>query len=293
MGVQVHDVNGDPQGNIWFAINRDPFIGKLDPKTGKVTSYRTPGTPGKHPGGHWLQVESDGKVWYSETWAQNLIEFDPKTEKFRLMHTGVQGNMALSTTDGTIWRTAGGKINRYDRETGKPVEEYPMQHIRGTYGNFISWDSRYFGGGNRDSTFDGVVFFDRMTKEVKEIPSPSGVAQPSRGSFDPDGNIWAGGRGGVLLEYNRKTGVATEYSPPTPYQTFYETRADKHGEIWAGEMRGGRIARFNPKTYQWTEYVLPEPLSFDWQTFVDNSTDPVTVWYGDQYGYIVRIQPLE
>lgn len=252
-----------------------------------------PGHPDKHPGGHWLQVEPDGKVWYSETWAQNLIEFDPKTEKFRLMHTGLQGNMALSPKDGTIWRTSDHKVNRYDRETGKPVESYPMQNIRETYGNWISWDARYVSGGNRDRRFDGIFFFDRQTKELKEIPSPSGSAAPSRGSFDPDGNSWAGGRGGVLLKYDRKTGVATEYTPPTPYQTFYETRADKNGEIWAGEMRGGCIARFNPRNELWTEYVMPEPFSFDWQTYVDNSTDPVNVWYGDQYGYIVHIQPLE
>ena len=221
------------------------------------------------------------------------IQFDPKSEKFRVMNTGLQGNMALSPVDGTIWRTDDFKVNRYDRETGKPVESYPMQHIRNTYGNWISWDAKYVGGGNRDRDFDGMVFFDRTTKEVKEIPSPSGASGASRGSFDAEGNMWGGGRGGVLLKYDRKLGVATEYTPPTPYQTFYETRADKNGEVWAGEMRGGRIARFNPRNEQWTEYVMPEPYSFDWQTFVDNSTNPVTVWYGDQYGYIVRIQPLE
>ena len=102
-----------------------------------------------------------------------------------------------------------------------------------------------------------------------------------------------GGRGGLLVKYDPKNNVIAEYAPPTPYNTFYETRADKNGEVWLGEMRAGRIARFNPRTLHWTEYVLPEPFSFDWQTYVDNSTDPVTVWYGDQYGYIVRVQPLE
>ena len=29
------------------------------------------------------------------------------------------------------------------------------------------------------------------------------------------------------------------------------------------------------------------------RTWIDNSTDPVTVWYVDNNGYIVRIQPLE
>jgi streptogramin lyase len=196
--------------------------------------------------------------------------------------------------DGTLWRTNRGKVVRIDKETGKIAEEYPMQKIKGqAYGNFISWDARYVGGGNRNADFDGIVWFDRQTKEMREIPSPSGAAAPSRGSFDPDGNIWVGGRGGVLVKYDPKNNVVAEYAAPTPYQTYYETRADKNGEIWAGEMRGGRISRFNPRTHQWVEYVLPEPFSFNWKTYIDNSTDPVTVWYGDQYGYIVRVQPLE
>jgi hypothetical protein len=28
-------------------------------------------------------------------------------------------------------------------------------------------------------------------------------------------------------------------------------------------------------------------------SFIDNSTTPPTYWYGDQHGYIVRVQPLE
>jgi streptogramin lyase len=296
LGVHVHDVYGDTKSdNIWFTINRSPLIGKLDPKTGKVVSWKTPGTPGKHPGGHWIQVEADGTVWYSETWSQSLIRFDPITAMFHKMHTGVQGNMALAP-DGTIWRTAKDKVARFDRETGKIVETYPQNDDRvipNTYGNFMSWDGRYFGGGSRNRDSDGIVWMDRQTKEVRVIPSPSGVSGASRGSFDPAGNIWVGGRGGVLLKYDHENNTIAEYAPPTPYNTFYETRADKNGEVWAGEMRAGRIARFNPKTDRWIEYVLPEPFSFDWQTYVDNSTDPVTVWYGDQYGYIVRIQPLE
>jgi streptogramin lyase len=51
--------------------------------------------------------------------------------------------------------------------------------------------------------------------------------------------------------------------------------------------------RFNPKTEQWTEYVLPEPYGLDRQSWIDDSTDPVTVWYTDHEGWIVRIQPLD
>jgi streptogramin lyase len=296
LGTQVHDVAGDAQGHIWFTINKNPFIGKLDPKTGKVTSYRIPSATGKYPGAHWIRVDKSGIVWYSTTWDPALGRFDPRTETFKVFHTGVGGNIALSP-DGSLWRTTfDGKIKKYDPETGQPVKEFPLQQIRSTYGNFVSWDGNYFGGGAgapRREGLDGIVFLDIRTGEVREVPTPSGAAIPSRGSFDPDGNIWVGGHGGVLVKYDHKTGMIAEYAPPTPYVSFYDAIADKNGEVWAGEVQAGRMSRFNPRSQRWTEYVLPEPYALEFSAWVDNSTNPVTVWYGDLYGYIVRIQPLE
>ena len=58
-------------------------------------------------------------------------------------------------------------------------------------------------------------------------------------------------------------------------------------------MHGGRFLRFNPRTERWIQYVMPEPFSHDRRTWIDNSTNPVTVWYVDHNGYLVRVQPLE
>src|SRR3990172_3645573 len=295
VGVHVHDVAGDPDGNIWYTINRSPVIGRLDPKTGAVKEWKTPGTDGRHPGGHWIQSTKDGTIWYSETWSQSLIRFDPKTERFHKMQTGVQGNRGLSP-DGSIWRTAQGKINEYNRETGKPIRSFEMKKFRNTYGNFISWDGNFFGGGVGGAAPvdpDGIVWMDIRTGEVREIDSTNGPQDLSRGSFDPAGNIWVGGKHGVLAKYDPKTNVYSEYTPPTPYATMYNAEAEKNGEIWAGLVRAGKMGRFNPKTHQWIEYWMAEPFSHNWDSWVDNTTNPVTVWYGDQYGFIVRIQPLE
>ena len=297
LGVHIHDVGGDPAGNIWFSINRSPFIGKLDPKTGKVTSYRTPRIPTQrdpkgdsiHPGNHWIQSDKDGVIWYSDTWASLLGRFDPRAEKFNVVHIGVHGNVGLSPKDGSIWRTNASKLIKFNPETGKRVKEFPLKLVSNTYGNFLSWDGRYFGGGGNE----GIVWFDTQTEELREIPPPPGKKWHGRGGFDPEGNVWVGSKFGQLVKYDPKNNVATEYTSPTPHVNFYGATADKNGDVWAGELHGGRVARFNPRTEQWTEYVLPTWWSLDWQAWVDNSTDPVTYWYGDQYGYIVRIQPLD
>ncbi len=119
------------------------------------------------------------------------------------------------------------------------------------------------------------------------------LSSPAKGAFGFDGMAWFGGRGGQLIEIDPKTGRSREFFPPTPYVTFYEAMPDKNGEIWAGAQHGGQFVRFNPQTEHWVEYMLPEPFGHNRRTWVDHSTNPVTVWYADHNGYMVRIQPLD
>jgi virginiamycin B lyase len=99
------------------------------------------------------------------------------------------------------------------------------------------------------------------------------------------------------VELDAKARQLREYWPPTPYNPysdFYDAMPDKHAEVWAGEMHGRDVVRFDPRTERWRVYEMPEPFAHDRRTWIDNSTDPVSVWYIDSSGgYIVRIQPLE
>jgi streptogramin lyase len=154
----------------------------------------------------------------------------------------------------------------------------------------MSWDHRYFGGGAWPR--DGMVIYDRKTGELYE-PETSPNSGPARGEFDPAGNYWAAGRGGQLVKFDIKEKRAHEYPLPTPYTSLYTAKADKNGEVWAGELNGGHYLRFDPKTEQFTAYMLPEPFAMDRESWVDNSTSPVSVWFVDHDGWLVHIQPLD
>ncbi len=97
----------------------------------------------------------------------------------------------------------------------------------------------------------------------------------------------------MVIKLDSSTRKITEYWPPIPYATFYEVMPDKNGEIWGAALHTGRFLRFNPRTEHWIDYMLPEPYSHDRRTWIDNSTNPVTVWYVDHNGIMTRIQPLE
>jgi virginiamycin B lyase len=296
--LATHDVSGDSKGNIWYSTHRSSYIGRLDPRTGEVEEFRIPReSPDVLPGTHWLKVDKNDIVWGTENWGHNVYRLDPKTRDFKRIPWKVNeevnspavGNVSFDP-QGFLWRARDKKVTKVDALTGQPVTSYILKKFAGTYGSAMSKDGRYFGGGAWPR--DGVVVVDTLTGEVFE-PDSSPNSGPARGEFDPQNNYWAAGRGGMLVKFDTSKRRIFEYRLPTPYASVYTVHADKNGEVWAGELHAGRYLRFNPKTERWTEYVLPEPYGFDRQSWIDNSTDPVTVWYTDHDGWIVRIQPLE
>lgn len=293
-----HDVHGDSKGNIWYTPHRSPYVGKLDPRTGIVTEFRVPETPGALPGTHRVWVDQNDIVWTSENWAHNLNALDPATGRWRQLHietdspTNSPGfsNFAMDE-QGYVYETLFGAVVKIDSKTGQIVNRYPFTRIGSTYDNMVSHDGRYWSGGQSGTNRIGLL--DLQTGKLDELETPSVISGPARGAFDREGNAWFGGRGGRILKLDPKTRRITEYAPPIPYVSFYEAHPDKNGEIWAGALHGGRFLRFNPRTERWIQYVMPEPFSHDRRTWIDNSTNPVTVWYVDHNGYLVRIQPLE
>ncbi|MBI3940520.1 MAG: carboxypeptidase regulatory-like domain-containing protein, partial [Acidobacteria bacterium] len=294
--LAAHDVGGDSKGNIWYTPHRSSFVGKLDPKSGVVTEYHIPVIPGALPGTHSVWVDKNDVVWFSENWAHSLTKFDPRTERFTQVRVETDapvnspgfGNFGLAP-DGSIWNTAGGAVLKIDPETGKIVKKYPFKRIRSTYDNLISQDGNFWAGGQWPGNLVGML--DIRTGLMWEAETHTPLSGPAKGAFDREGNAWLGGRAGALIRMDGKTHLAKEYYPPTPYVSFYEAMPDKNGEIWASELHAGRFGRFDPRTEQWIEYVLPEPFAHNRRTWIDNSTDPVTVWYADHEGYMVRLQP--
>jgi streptogramin lyase/mono/diheme cytochrome c family protein len=303
--LSTHDVAGDSKGNIWYTSHKSSRVGSLDPRTGIVTEYQVPLTPGAMPGTHRVAVDKDDIVWWSENWAHNLLRLDPKTGKFTVMPIETRSplnspgfsNFALGP-DGSIYESDEGHVNKFDPSSGvaKVVKQYPLA-IGSTYDNTVSVDGNFWAGGSPAAGGTQAHLLDLRTGEMQIFNTGNRRTSPARGGFDPQGNAWFGGKGGLnsapLVQIDAKARQLREYWPPVPYANFYEAMPDKNGEVWAGELHGGGFLRLNPKTDQWTEYMMPEPYAHNRRTWIDNSADPIAVWYVDYQGYIVRIQALE
>ena len=302
-----HDVHGDSRGNIWYTAHRSPFSGVLNPETGKVAEYRIPATQaedtaGALPGTHRVWVDKNDVVWWSEQWDHYMTGLDSHTGKivkriglaaagatYKINSSGFS-NFAMDNAGYAYETDDAGNMIRIDTKTGELTKvKFPKQ-IAGTYDNLVTPDGRYWAGGGGDL----LGLFDWKTGDYQEYPARTAFVGYSRGAFDRDGNVWMTGRGsGLLVKLDVKTRHLTEYEPPVPYATLYEAMPDKNGDVWAAPLQSGLMLRFNPRTERWIGYRLPEPYSHDRRTWIDNSTNPVTVWYVDHNGYMVRIQPLE
>jgi virginiamycin B lyase len=299
--LALHDVQGDAKGNLWFSSHKTRYVGKLDPKTGMVKEYTIPLTPGAMPGTHAVNVDKSGIIWYSENWAHNLNRLDPETghvTQVRIdspvpLNAPGFGNFAVAP-DGSIWDSRDDKIRKIDAETGKILKTWPLQ-ISFSYDSLISADGKYWAGGGLPNFGNTAERLDIQTGQIINSNTGDHMSTPKRGGFDPYGNAWFGGGSGALVELDAQAQRMKEYWPPTaphPLTDFYEAMPDKNGEVWAGVLHGRQMVRLNPKTGAWTVYQMPEPFAYDRRTWIDSSTHPVTVWYVDYNGYLVRVQPL-
>jgi virginiamycin B lyase len=110
---------------VWYGDYARGFLGHLDPKTGKVEEFASPGGPDSKP--YAIDVTSDGAIWYVETGddAKNvLVRFNPETKKFLTWPIpsggGTVRNMEIDKK-GDLWLACSGvgKIARVRVTAGK------------------------------------------------------------------------------------------------------------------------------------------------------------------------------
>src|SRR5262249_56286139 len=82
-GARPGRIGAAKEDNVWYGDYARGYLGHLDPKTGKVEEFKSPGGEDARP--YAIDVTADGAVWYVETGddARNmLVRFNPETKKF-------------------------------------------------------------------------------------------------------------------------------------------------------------------------------------------------------------------
>ena len=231
---QPHDVIVDSAGMAWYASFGEQILGKLDPKTGKVTEYEIPLLKPDAPTGILgVRFDQDENLWLGMQFQGGIAKFDRKTETFQtwslppeLNGPHVQINQVSpdrSHVDGKVWLQDAGTytVLRLDLASGKFEVFEPYKIPRPNVYDVIpdSQNNGYFlvlGG-------DDVGRIDAKTGEITIFKTPTPGSGPRRGMMDAQDRLWFGENNGDRIG-------------------MFDTRTE-HFQEWAGADAGSVALR--------------------------------------------------
>jgi streptogramin lyase len=307
--IEPHDVMLDREGTVWYSDFGQMFLGKMDPKTGKVTQYPIPENKKGFPVGTLnLEFDKDDNPWVGVMYQSAIAKFDKKTETFQLWPTpkewdtdaGQLGHLALTGTpvDNKVWikNSDGNNIYRLDLTSNKFENLGSFKDPRsgqriGTYGLHSDAENNIY---LLDFSAGNIVKIDAKTKLPTVYLTPTPNSRPRRGRVDAQDRLWfAEYQGNAIGMFDPKTEKISEWKVPTPWSAPYDAEAGRNGEAWTGSMLTDRVARLDIKSGQFTEYPLPHSTNIR-RVFVDDSKSPGTLWVGNNHGAsIVKVEPLD
>ncbi|HTA47339.1 MAG TPA: carboxypeptidase regulatory-like domain-containing protein [Bryobacteraceae bacterium] len=307
--IEPHDVVLDPDGMVWFSDFGEQVLGKLDPKTGKVTEIPIPVLkPGAATGSLGLESDREGDLWLGMMFQGGFAKYERKSGQFQTWTIPAEYNQPMtqidmvepqrSYVDGKVWTQNNGfaAIHRLDLATGH-IETFDFFAVEKEGENHNIYDvipdshnNAYF----TDFQNEHIGRVDAKTGKMTLFATPTPRSQPRRGQMDSQDRVWFGEyRGGKIGMFDTRTEKFQEWLPATPYSAPYDVTLDRNGEAWTGSMTTDRVVRLNPATGQMIEYQLPRSTNIR-RVFVDNTPQHPTLWVGNNHGAsIVKVEPLD
>ena len=142
--------------------------------------------------------------------------------------------------------------------------------------------------------FGGIGKIDAKTGRLSFYQTPTANARARRGRVDSQNRLWFAEFGGNAIGmFDPKTEKITEWKMPLPWEAPYDVVVDRTGQAWEVNETSDRVGRLNPQTGEITNYLLPRNGNIR-RVFVDDRTNPVSVWIGSNLGAaVVKIEPLD
>ena len=250
--ANAHGLTMDPQGNFWFDV--DPgrrSLGKLDPKTEKITVYQPPQNMSPLGGAVTLDVDGKGKVWASSP--DGVLQFDPVTEKF----TDFKSNLAFKNARGTnsTYGAAGDRdgngwwaqmafdtIGKADIATGKTVE-IKLPELKSELDKLSPAQ---------------LAAYEKVTDLTNGSPLPWGQG-PRRMGTDKNADVlWVGNSwGSSFARIDTKTNEVTMVPFPDKAMQAYHISVDSKHNVWGNLWTNDQIVKYDPTAAKWTIFEMP------------------------------------
>ncbi len=306
-----HDTAMDADGNVWYSDFTSQYIGKLDPRTGKVTDYQVPlaRTGPLAQGGLQIVLDKQGRVYYGNMSQMQIVRLDPKTGKMDTFKAPIADDKIgtahltmidpnFQDADGQLWINvaegtdeSGGTYhidlakNTWTRVT------YPAGSPSARAYDVVANSSNNMYGMNMNNNKLWMTDGKTLKTTWWDLTLPGAGCR--RGHIDAQDRLWCGDfTGDGLAMFDPKTQKVTEWKAPTPGMWPYDAEFDDKTYTWFAGMESDLAVRFNTKTGEFVQYLLPHDTNVR-HVDVQKSGDLSSLWLGDQHSnLIVHIEPL-
>ena len=260
-GSRPHDPLWTKEGYAWYSGHMANVLGRLDPKTGKITEFH-PQVSGSGP--HGLIEDKDGNIWFTANFKGYIGKLDPQTgnvTKYPLPDPKARDpHTPLFAPNGMMYFTVQGAnmVGRLNPETGDIKLVTSPTPKSNPYGMVITSKGVPIFcefGANK------IASIDPDTLEIHEWVLPREDSRPRRIAITPDDAVWYSDYAkGYLGRLDTKTGEVTKEwpSPSGPESQPYAITAIGN-VIWYVESNSkpNNLVRFDTKTEKFQTWPIP------------------------------------
>ncbi len=228
----------DGNNTIWISDAAEPRLWKFTLDDKQFSSYEFFGISTI-----FLDIDHDGKIWFTDTPNSKIGNFDPRTEKFEV----VEIPSLVDTSPYSI-----------------PIA------LKVDFDNNI-WIAVV--------DTDMLLVYSQDSKEFEQfLRVPTSESGPSALLLDDNGDVWfAEALSGKIGVVDSKTFEITEFAPDTPLDEPFALLFDKSGSLWIAEHIGPGITKFDPVLETFDHVKAPNPESLPFGMAIDKYDN---IWFG-------------
>ena len=238
----------------------------------------------------FIDIDQNGKIWFTDTPNSMIGSFDPRTEKFEtikipLLDAISEQSIPIAVKadfENRIWVALVDKnqllaynqnINEFEKFLHIETEEAgPSALVIDDNGNV--WFAEALSGKI------GVV--DSKTFEITEFAPDPPLAEPFALLFDKSGSLWISEHiGPGITKFDPILETFEHVKAPNPEALPFGLAIDKYDNIWFGQHVTDELAVYDPYNDQLIEVSIPTPESFTQFTAADNDGN---IWFVEQRG---------
>ncbi len=275
----------DGDNTIWISDAAKPRIWEFSIDDQQFSSYEFDGLTTI-----FIDIDQNGKIWFTDTPNSMIGSFDPKTEKFETIKIPLldaiseqsipiavkadfQNRIWVALVDKHMLLSYNQNTNKFEKFLYIETEEAgPSALLVDDSGNV--WFAEALSG--------KIGMVDSKTYQITEFAPDPLLDEPFALLFDKSGSLWIAEHiGPGITKFDPILETFERVKAPNPESRPFGMAIDKYDNIWFGQHITDELAVYDPYNDQLIEVPIPTPESFTQFITADNDGN---IWFVEQRG---------